>query len=352
MALLESLFITFLLLLGIVWSCSIFTNAIEWMGERFQLSKGAVGSVLAAVGTALPETLVPAVALFEGHLAQMGHLHDMTHHFSKEAEHIGVGAILGAPFLLSTLGMFLVGLAVFYFASLQKRGVVLHLDLHLFKRDLSYFFPAYGMVFLASFIPSHPVKWAIAIGLLAFYGIYVYRTLRIEHVPDAEFSLEPLTLAPKSSEPPTTMIVFQTLLGLFGILLMAHLFVQEIHSVATILGVSALLLSLIIAPIATELPEKFNSVVWISKKKDNLALGNITGAMVFQSCIPTAIGLSFTPWVLDVHGTLSVLLCFLSAGIIYASVVYGRRLSPRVLLIGGLFYTAFLFYSIVSIIRG
>lgn len=335
--------VTLLLLVGIVWACAVFTNAIEWLGHRLKLSEGAVGSVLAAVGTALPETLVPIVALLGGALSSSMSMED--------AEHIGVGAILGAPFLLSTLAFFLVGAAVFYYTAHQKRGVVMHIDLHLFKRDLSYFFPAYGAVYAASFIALDQAKWLIALGLLVFYGIYVVRTLRIEHIPDEEFHLDPLTLAPKSKEPPTWLIVLQTFLGLGGIILMAHLFVEQLNHLSSELQISSLLLSLIITPIATELPEKFNSIVWISKKRDNLALGNITGAMVFQSCVPTAIGIVFTPWVLDFQGQLSVLLCFASAGIIFMLIHYRRILTPQMLLVGGLFYAVFLVYSVYRIMQ-
>ncbi len=349
MAIFTALLITLVLLIAIVWACTIFTNAIEWLGHRFKLSEGAVGSVLAAVGTALPETLVPTVALIQGAVAQY------TGHGAQAAEnaaHIGIGAILGAPFLLSTLGFCLVGGSVIYFSAKQVRGHVLHIDLHLFKRDLKFFFPAYGMVFLASFVPSMLFKWALAIGLIAFYGVYVYQTLRIEHVPDEEFELEPLMIARKSSEPATALIVLQTFLGLAAIVLMAHLFVGQIESLSTLFQLPPLLLSLIIAPIATELPEKVNSVFWIGKKRDNLALGNITGAMVFQSCIPPALGLAFTPWVLDFQGQLSVILCFLSAAVAYFGVMMRGLLSPNYLLIGGLFYLVFLVYSVVKILHG
>jgi cation:H+ antiporter len=351
MALLAPLFITLLLLGGIVWACAIFTNAIEWLGHRLKLSEGAVGSLLAAVGTALPETLVPVVALIGGALAQ--NMDGATAaHAAQEAEHIGIGAILGAPFLLSTLAFCLAGGAVIYFAAAQKRGLVMHLDLHLFKRDLNYFFPAYALVFLAGMFHIHAFNIILALALVAFYGFYTYRTLKIEHIPDDEFHLEPLTLAPGVKEPGTHLILLQTALGLLGIILMAHLFVQQIGQLSSLLGISSLLLSLVITPIATELPEKFNSIVWLSRKKDNLAMANITGAMVFQSCIPTAIGLVFTPWVLDEQGQLSVLLCFVSAGLVYASIGFYRRLTPHVLLWGGLFYLVFLFYSVVKAMQG
>ncbi|MGH3092753.1 MAG: sodium:calcium antiporter, partial [Gaiellaceae bacterium] len=76
---------SFALLLG---GALVFTNAVEWAGVRIGLGTGAVGSVLAAVATALPESLVPIIALLSG---------------SRESEAVAIGAIVGAPFLLGTL---------------------------------------------------------------------------------------------------------------------------------------------------------------------------------------------------------------------------------------------------------
>lgn len=329
------------LLVLIVGCCSLFTNAIEWTGHRFQLSEGAVGSVLAAVGTALPETLVPIIAIASGLLGLSN--------LNPESGHdIGIGAILGAPFLLGTLAMFVTGCAVFYFASLKKRDTKLKIDHDLFRRDFHYFFPAYLCVFGASFIPIYYVKVGIAIALLAFYGFYVYKTLKQEHVPDTEFELPALMFAPKEKEPSTILILGQLAASLLILLVLVHFFVEEINDIATTLGIPALMLSLIITPIATELPEKFNSVVWIKAKKDNLALGNITGAMVFQSCIPPAIGLTFTPWVLNGQGILSVVLCLLSSITIYITAWKMPKRLPHMLFVSGLFYLIFLFFALFS----
>ena len=327
------------LLVAIVWACTLFTNAIEWMGHRFKLSEGAVGSVLAAVGTALPETLVPIVAFVSAAFVP-GSIS------AHEGESIGVGAILGAPFLLSTLAMHVTAVAVFYYSAVRKRRLTMEIDVHLFKRDFQYFFAAYGAVFLASFIAESWVKILLGGVLWVLYGIYVYRTLKIEHIPDEEFHLDPLTFAPHKKEPATGLIVAQVVVGLLMIVVFAHLFVEQISQLSKILQIEALILSLIIIPIATELPEKFNSVVWIGKQKDNLALGNITGAMVFQSCIPTSFGLWFTPWSLDNQGLLSVGLCLGSSLLMYFYAFRRRRITPYVLLAGGLFYLIFLIYSL------
>lgn len=329
------------LLVLIVACCSLFTNAIEWTGHRFQLSEGAVGSVLAAVGTALPETLVPMIAIASG-------LFGLSNVSQETGHDIGIGAILGAPFLLGTLAMFVTGSALFYFAALKKRDARLKIDTNLFRRDFHYFFPAYLCVFGAAFIPVHSVKIAIAIGLLAFYGLYVYRTLIREHVPDEEFDLPALMFAPRKKEPATFLILGQVAASLIILLVLVHFFVEEINDIATTLGIPAMLLSLIITPIATELPEKFNSVVWIKAKKDNLALGNITGAMVFQSCIPPAIGIAFTPWILTGQGILSVVLCLLSSVVVYVTAWKKPSRLPQMLFLSGLFYLVFLVFALFA----
>ncbi|HEY9745642.1 MAG TPA: hypothetical protein V6C99_05445 [Oculatellaceae cyanobacterium] len=332
------------LLVLIVLTCALFTNAIEWVGHRFNLSEGAVGSVLAAVGTALPETLVPIIAIVSGALGLSN--------VSQESGHdIGIGAILGAPFLLGTLAMWVTASALFYFSAIKKRDLELKLNLHLFRRDFHYFFPAYIGVFLAAFIQEAWVKAGLAIGLLAFYGIYVYRTLQKEHAPDEEFDLPPLTFSPRQKSPATSMILAQLACSLVALLALVHFFVEQINHLAHAWQVPAMILSLIITPIATELPEKFNSIVWIGCRKDNLALGNITGAMVFQSCIPTAIGILLTPWNLDNQAIASVILCLMSSLLIYGVACTMPKKLPYALLTGGLFYLAFAVFAFSALLK-
>ena len=107
-------------------------------------------------------------------------------------------------------------------------------------------------------------------------------------------------------EPGVGTAVLQFLIGLAAMVGGAHLFVEELLEVAGDLGVEAIVLSLILAPLATELPEKVNSFFWVSEGKDSLALGNITGAMLFQSTIPVGIGLLFTDWDLSGNAAVSV----------------------------------------------
>ncbi|MEK8004830.1 sodium:calcium antiporter, partial [Burkholderia contaminans] len=51
------------MLVVILVAAEVFTNALEHLGERLKISEGVTGSLFAAVGTALPETMVPLLAL-------------------------------------------------------------------------------------------------------------------------------------------------------------------------------------------------------------------------------------------------------------------------------------------------
>lgn len=331
----------FLVLVLIVLACVVFTNAVEHLGEELNLSEGAVGSVLAAVGTAMPETLVPLVAIISAYL---------THSDIHAGEEIGIGAILGAPFLLGTLAFFVTGFAVFYFTRKGKRSLDMPVNTIIMFRDLHYFALAYSISILSSFIPFKPVKYFIAGLLLLIYLIYVIQTVRTpcKTTEECEPELDALYINNfiKTSEKfRLFMILLQFLFSLLGIIVLAHVFVEQIKFLSETFHVNPLILSLIIAPIATELPEKFNSVIWIKNKKDTLALGNITGAMVFQSCIPTAVGLCLTPWVLQIDAWVNIIVVYLSVAVVYMNIIANKGvLKPSALLSGGVFYLIFLAY--------
>ena len=125
-----------------------FTNGVEAFGKRFSLSQAVVGSLLAAVGTALPETILPVVAIF--------------FYGGKSAEDIGIGAILGAPFMLSTLAFFLVGLTVLAAYLKKKRRFELVVETRSTKRDLLFFLPMYSAAVLLPVLAGRAFSAAIA----------------------------------------------------------------------------------------------------------------------------------------------------------------------------------------------
>jgi cation:H+ antiporter len=318
----------------ILLCCELFTNGIEWLGKKLNLGDGVVGSIFSAVGTCLPETIIPIIAIL----------------FAAEGgtgTDIGIGAILGAPFMLSTLAFFLTGLSVIIFRRRRKTGLQMHVNNKILGRDIGFFMLIYSVGVAASFIPSMTVKYGIAAFLAGCYVLYIILTVRSDS--ESNHNLEPLYLSNLLKLKPTMFfILLQLAVALSGIILGAETFVKSIETFSSLFGISPLALSLIIAPVATELPEKFNSIIWISKKKDTLALGNITGAMVFQSCIPVAIGIVATPWVLDTKAFVSAVLALMSALVTFLWIKAKGKLSPVPLLAGGLFYASFIAYLITT----
>jgi cation:H+ antiporter len=321
----------------ILLGAELFTNGIEWFGHKLGLAEGAVGSVLAAVGTALPETMIPLIAILAG---------------SSEASHdVGIGAILGAPFMLATLAMFVTGTAILLSLGRRKTGATLDLSGRVLVHDMKFFVVAYALAIGVAFLPAD-LTWpriAVAVVLLLIYAYYVREHFQAE-AGHGDPDLAPLRLhrldlgAPAHPEPPRLRIVsIQVLVALACIVGGAYLFVGAVTELSKSLGIDEVLLALIIAPIATELPEKFNSVIWVRQGKDTLAMGNITGAMVFQSVIPTSVALIFASenWAVTSDSLLafaSAGIAFLSTGIIFLPLVRGRPLTARMLLVGGPLY--------------
>lgn len=314
----------------ILISCELFTNGIEWLGKKLKLGDGVIGSIFSAVGTCLPETMIPVISI-------------LSSNDSAEGVDIGIGAIIGAPFMLSTLAFFLTGLSVLLFYKRRKTGLAMSVNNSILQRDIFFFIIVYSTGITATFFDNDFLKKAIAIFLCACYLFYIMQTVKKDG--ESHNQLEPLLLSKYlNMKSRLSTIVIQVSLAMGGIVFGAELFVSNIESIAHVFGIPVLVLSLIIAPIATELPEKFNSIIWISKNKDTLALGNITGAMVFQSCIPVSLGLVATSWDLDVKALVSALLALISAAITYSWIRTKGKLGPEPLLAGGGFYAIFILF--------
>jgi len=308
----------------------LFTNAVEWAGNRLGLAEGATGSLLAAVGTAMPETLIPIVAVIGG---------------SAGSEDVAVGAIIGAPFLLATIAMALVGISALLFVARRPQGTSLSADVATLDRDLVFFL----VFFAAAIVVGGGLPLAARIGLAivfaAAYAVYVHRTLNAGGVVQEADAIGPLWMdRGRGAEPAGSTIALQLVVGLGAIVGGAHLFVEELLSVAEAVGVEPLVLSLVLAPLATELPEKANSFLWVREGKDSLALGNITGAMVFQSTIPVAFGLLLTDWDLSRFAVISGCLGIAGGLIAYWALRLRDRFEPLAIVLWVGLFIAYVAY--------
>jgi cation:H+ antiporter len=328
----------------ILVSAELFTNGLEWMGETLGLPESAVGSVLAAVGTALPETLLPLVAILFGH---------------RSGKEIGIGAILGAPFMLTTLAMFVLGVSVLIFARGGRRSSNIAGDRRVILQDLGYFLAMYTLAFAAGLFHRRWFSWLLAAVLMLGYAVYVWRHFRspADTVLEKEVrgEIRPLYLgrlagrflrrdSADPGEPPAWASITQVATALAGIVLGARVFVIGVDRIAEDFHVPALVLALLIAPVATELPEKFNSVIWVRRRKDTLALGNLTGAMVFQSSFPVTVGLLLTPWRLSGDAAVSALIALSAGLVLWLTMLIRGSFGGRLLLAQGVLYGGYVIY--------
>jgi cation:H+ antiporter len=314
----------------------LFTNAVEWIGHKLNLGEGAVGSILAAVGTAMPETLIAIVALIN---------------VNEGSEDVAIGAIVGAPFLLATLAMGLVGLFAYLYRERREQGLRLKAHRPTLERDLLFFLVFFTAAGLLSWGPPPAVRILVGIAFLAAYLFYITRTLRGGGEVQGEETLNPLLFDRRQehrSDPALALCVIQLLVGLGAMVGGAHLFVEELLHIAESIGVEALVLALILAPLATELPEKVNSFFWVREGKDALALGNITGAMVFQSTIPVGIGLIFTDWALSGNAVLSICLGVAGGILAYESLHRAARFKLPAVIGWFVLYASFIIFVALS----
>ncbi len=329
----KELFILALSLIVIVGASELFTNAIETLGARLKFSEGVTGSIFAAVGTALPETMVPLVAILTGHEQSIG-------------EEVGVGAILGAPFMLSTLAMLFIGITAWRYRKKRKTSKIRPEEGGL-RRDMEFFLFAFGLSFLVAFTPQayRTLRLFVAFILILSYGYYLLLTIKASSnlVEDGHATEEPKALyISKIFQDNLFFAVVQMSFALFLIIIGAKGFVVGVEHLAGPLHIPVIALSLLIVPIATELPEKVNSILWTRRGKDTLAVGNVTGAMVFQGSLLPAIGIFLTPWHVNVTVMTSAIITLTAALWIYFLVrKRAGGLRPIHLLVNGGLYLTF-----------
>jgi cation:H+ antiporter len=277
--------LTVVLFLGsaaaIYFACEFFVNGVEWLGRKLGVGETATGTILAAFGTALPESAVTFVAVAFGR--------------DSAQKDIGVGAALGGPLVLATISYAVVGFALLWnHRRLGRKTLVIECESTRLRHDQVWFLSIFIVKMALGLLVFNFKPWLGAVFLLA-YGVYLLRELRGAQVL-SEDALEPLKLHPKG-DPGLLWPLLQTTLALIVIAVASKVFVGQLEAIGTWAGLSPQLVALLLSPVATELPETMNALIWVRQGKERLALANISGAMMIQATVPTALGLFFTSWV-------------------------------------------------------
>jgi cation:H+ antiporter len=340
---------------AIYLSCEWFVNAVEWLGQRLNIGAMAVGSILAAFGTALPESVVTLVAVTTGPTA--------------EIRNIGVGAAMGGPLVLATVAYGVTGAMLLLRRRSQTRIHCRELvsagigaaslepptrergdDGDAILSDRAYtarlakdqrWFMAVFVVKVALGLVAFAIKPWLGVLFFAAYGVYFWREIRGGTSGDHdEHELAPLKLQTRAARPTTTLVLVQTLGALAVIFVASQVFVHQLDAIGPMLGLSGAVTALLLSPIATELPEIMNAIIWVRQGKTQLALANISGAMMIQATVPSGLGLLFTDWRLD-HALVW------SGAVTMAAIAYllatmrANKLTPARLAMSALLYLIF-----------
>ena len=320
---------TFVLLLGsaaaIYFACEYFVNGVEWVGRKFAIGAQATGSILAAFGTALPESAITLMAVAFG--------------ASDARKAIGIGAALGGPLVLATIAYAVVGLTLIASRRRLPDGAAAASASRRLSADQGWFLVIFAAK-AALGVVAFAIKPWLGLVFLAAYAVYFRKEMRGAE-GDEQPALDPLRISPRDATPSTAAALAQTIAALLVIFAASRVFVGQLDALAPVFGIRPQLLALLLSPIATELPETLNAVIWVRQGKHRLALANISGAMMIQATVPTALGLFFTRWLFDAPLMLAALVTMLAVGFLFLLFRAGRM--SRGMLAGmALFYVAFI----------
>lgn len=317
---------------AIYLACEYFVNSIEWCGRHMKLGATAVGTVLAAFGTALPESAVTFTAVVFGHTAQQ--------------KDIGVGAAMGGPLVLATIAYGVTGLVLWLNQrKLKRAGHAVEVDSKGLARDQISFLAIFVVKVALGLVAFAWKPW-LGVLFLAAYALYVWREVNAPEAAAEEDDLEPLKIRP--GNPNFKWAAFQAVAALGVIALASHIFVGQLEAIGTALGMQPHLVALLLSPVATELPETMNAIIWVRQGKERLALANISGAMMIQATIPSALGIFFTPWRFDATLLVSGAITMLAIVVLWVMFRRKQGVDSRALAAIGLLYALFAAWLVMT----
>ncbi|MGJ9424049.1 sodium:calcium antiporter [Aeromicrobium sp. CF3.5] len=337
---------------AIYFSCEWFVNAIEWLGVRLKVGGVAVGTILAAAGTALPESVVTLMAVLFGS--------------EESGDDIAVGAAMGGPLVVGTIAYAVTGAMLLVRHRARTKQAIAAgtydaqstdaestgsaspsrdlritdgIDTARLARDQVWFLSAFVFK-VALGLVAFAIKPWLGLIFLVVYGIYFYREMSGDGEDASAEGLDPLKLTPRSANPSAVAVWAQTIGALVVIFGASQVFVRQLEWAGPALGLPAVVVALLLSPIATELPEVMNAIIWVRQGKANLALGNISGAMMIQATVPSAIGIGLTPWRFDTPLLLAGIATLASVTYLWW-VLRRHTFTASKLLVAGGFYVAF-----------
>ena len=259
---------------------------LAWLGEltiaSWLLSHGAehlsirfgarfVGRTLLSVATTIPEIAIVAYAASAGSYG------------------IALGAGLGSNILMMTLGLSIMLLIAT--TRLSKKPIK-RINVSSFKLD-KIFLLITAIISAILFIDGYDLLDGILFtGLFVAYVFVAFYEMKKEKKKEKEKvingydnSLESITVTISQKHLLKSSIIF--IIGTVGIFIGAEPFIDSLEHVSIEIGVSAIILSVIISPIAGEMPEKISLMVLARKGAHgtSIAIANVLGSKILNNTL-------------------------------------------------------------------
>ncbi|MEE8340767.1 MAG: sodium:calcium antiporter [Candidatus Neomarinimicrobiota bacterium] len=220
-----------------------------FFANRLKISSFVIGLTVVAFGTSLPELVISLQAVL------------------SNKSTIAIGNIVGSN--IANIGLVL-GLTSLIFP--------ISVHFHRIKRDL-YIYIFICIVFVV-FLYDGVISRIEGFGLFAGLMLYTWSCIRFKQEQD----IESVTSIEKRGK---ALILF--VLGIIGLYLGADLFIKGAIELASILGVSEVVIGMSVVALGTSLPELSTCIVASFHKEHAISVGNIIGSNIFN--ILSVIGL-------------------------------------------------------------
>ena len=308
----------------LVWSADVFIDGATALAKKFSVPSFLIGVLILGIGTSAPEMVVSVLAALEGspELA-LGNAYG--------SNIINIALVLGATVLISPI--------------IIRKGIV--------KRDLP-------LLLLITVIAAWQLRdgmlsqvdgLILLLLLIAVLGLQIVLSIREgyhEHEEDIDNADSDAT------EPSVARGLGSLLLGMLMLVLSSRAIVWGAVELATLWGLSELIIGLTIVAVGTSLPELVSSLSAARKGEHDMALGNIIGSNVFNTLAVVGLATVIAPIAADpvilsrdvmAMGLLTVLLVALCVFAFTTKRQFGRT-SGATLVLFFVGYTAWLIQSV------
>jgi cation:H+ antiporter len=263
----------------------ILSYGAEHLSEKF----GAkfVGRVLLSIATTLPEIAIVIYAAAQGSFG------------------IAIGSGLGSNLLMMTLGL---AIMLIIATTRLSKAPLKQIDVSTFKNDMIFLILAAIISFVLFLDGFNYIDAFIFMGLFAGYIILSLYEMKIEN--REKISNQNIGENSNNNNNNKELIVEQDIsndtnddkkkflkaigtffLGAIGILFGAEPFIHSLEGLSVEIGISAVVLAVIISPIAGEMPEKISMMILARKGAAgaSIAIANVLGSKILNNTLLLAV---------------------------------------------------------------